>query len=117
VRRKLIFLLAFGALILGVFWFRTGDKPRLGSIYNRAASQLEAERNPVIVIPGVLGSKLVDPESGKVVWGAFGGDFIKPSTPDGVRLASVPMDEDTPIEEIRSPVVPDGALDRFKFTL
>lgn len=117
MRRKLIIFLAIGLFLAGLFVLRSRDTPRLGSIYSRAASQLEAERNPVIVVPGILGSKLVDPESGKVVWGAFGGDFIKPSTPEGARLASVPMDEDTPIDQITSPVVPDGALDRFKFTL
>ena len=33
------------------------------------------QRNPVIVIPGILGSRLVEESTGKVVWGAFAGDL------------------------------------------
>ena len=29
-------------------------------------------RNPVILIPGLLGSKLIDPQTGHTVWGKFG---------------------------------------------
>jgi pimeloyl-ACP methyl ester carboxylesterase len=89
------------------------DGPQLGKIYGRSAGHQEAERNPVIVIPGILGSRLVDSESGTVVWGAFGGGSADPSTPEGARLAALPMEEGTPVQDIRDTVVPDGALDRF----
>ena len=35
--------------------------PDLGGLYNRAARWRDHQRNPVIVIPGVLGSKRRDP--------------------------------------------------------
>jgi pimeloyl-ACP methyl ester carboxylesterase len=76
-----------------------------------------AERNPVIVIPGILGSRLLDAESGQIVWGAFGGGSIDPSTPEGARLAALPMEEGKPVTQIRDSVVPDGALDRFNLNL
>jgi hypothetical protein len=31
----------------------------------------EIERHPVIVIPGVLGSRLIEPETENVVWGRY----------------------------------------------
>ena len=93
------------------------NSPKLGRLYSRAASHLEAERNPVIVIPGILGSRLVDSDSGQVVWGAFGGGSINPSTPEGMRLAALPMSEGTPARDIRDMVIPDGALDRLNLNL
>ncbi len=44
--------------------------PDLGGIYNRAAKSHDAYRNPVIVMPGILGTRLVDPDSGRLIWGA-----------------------------------------------
>ena len=45
--------------------------PRLGEIYNRVAKHHDEHRNPVIVIPGILGSKLVEHLTGQIAWGAF----------------------------------------------
>jgi hypothetical protein len=93
---------------------RSGTASRLGGIYNEAARHHDAYRNPVIVIPGILGSKLVDPASGRVVWGAFSGDYADPSTPDGARLVAVPMIEGVPVEALDDGIVSDGALDRVR---
>jgi len=59
----------------------------------------------------------VDGESGQVVGGAFGGGSIDPSTPEGMRLAALPMKPGSPAQEIRDSVVPDGALDRLNLNL
>ena len=64
--------------------------PDLAAIYNDTARYHDPDQNPIIVIPGILGSKLVA-EDGKVVWGAFGGDASDPSTPAGKRRMSLPM--------------------------
>jgi len=48
-------------------------------------------RNPVVVIPGLLGTRLVDPDTGQVVWGAFGGGAASPKTPEGMRLLALPL--------------------------
>ena len=53
--------------------------PDLGGIYNRAARSDHATRNPIIVIPGILGSKLVDAETGQPVWGAFVTEAASPA--------------------------------------
>jgi hypothetical protein len=91
--------------------------PDLGGIYDAAAAQHDALRNPVIVIPGILGSKLVDEESGRVVWGAFAGGYANPERPDGARLVALPMTGGARLAERRDAVRPDGALDRLKVEL
>jgi hypothetical protein len=42
--------------------------PDLGTLYNRSAGYHGEQRNPVVLIPGIAGSKLVDSRSGRVVW-------------------------------------------------
>lgn len=91
--------------------------PNLGELYNRAASQHDELRNPVIVIPGILGSKLRDSSTGRVVWGAFSGGYADPGTADGARLVALPMLEGAPLRDLRDEVVPDGVLDRVKINV
>ncbi len=91
--------------------------PDLGGLYDREAQHHGAERNPVIVIPGILGSRLVDRESGRVVWGAFAGDYADPGRPDGARLVALPMREGVPLAQLGDEVSPDGALDRLRVSL
>ncbi len=88
--------------------------PDLGGIYSRAAAGSEDQRNPVIVIPGILGSRLVEKDTGRVVWGAFAGDFADPADPQGARLIAHPMGLGVPLYALRDDVVSDGALDRVK---
>jgi len=90
--------------------------PQLGTLYNRAAQYNHVERNPLIAIPGVLGSKLIDQESGKIVWGAYTKDYANPKNPEDARLIAIPMKEGVPLYELRNSVIPNGALDVFKIT-
>lgn len=91
--------------------------PPLGTLYSRAAAYHDQYRNPVIVIPGILGSRLVDPLSGTVVWGAFGGDYANPETQDGAQLLALPMQEGVALHSLRDHVVSNGALDRLRIDL
>jgi hypothetical protein len=91
--------------------------PALGPLYDQAARYLDEHRNPVIVIPGILGSRLRDEESGRVVWGAFAGSYANPETPDGARLVGLPMIEGVPLADLRDGVTPNGVLDRLKVSL
>ncbi|MEW6144720.1 MAG: hypothetical protein AB1598_06835 [Thermodesulfobacteriota bacterium] len=93
------------------------DPPDLGGIYTQAAMRSHEEGNPVIVIPGILGSKLRDGETGQLVWGAFDGGEADPETPEGARLIALPMKEGVPIDELTDSVRSDGALDRVKVKL
>lgn len=89
----------------------------LAAIYNRAAMAHGPEQNPVIVIPGILGSRLVDTDSGQVVWGAFGGGAARPDNPEGARLIALPMQPGVPLAEQTDQVATTGALDRVEFSL
>ena len=90
--RRRIWVTALAALAAGC---TAGSRnPDLGGLYDRAASHHDEHSNPVIVIPGILGSKLLDLESRQVVWGAFSGSFADPGTPEGARLVALPMRRD-----------------------
>ena len=88
--------------------------PDLAQIYDRSAQSHGPDRNPIIVIPGALGTRLKEAGSDQVVWGAFGGGYASPRTPEGRRLFALPMEEGTPLRELRDSVVTDGVLDRIQ---
>jgi hypothetical protein len=88
-------------------------EPDLSELYTRPARYHDELRNPVVVIPGILGSKLRDSKTGLQVWGAFGGGAIDPETPDGARAIALPMKEGVPLAELRDAVTPAGVLDRL----
>ena len=101
--------------------------PDLGGLYNREAQYHGVVRNPIVVIPGILGSKLsvaipgAEPAAdGTVpmttVWGAFGGDYADPRTPEGARQVALPLEEDGNLAA-RDDVQPNGVLDRLKVKL
>ena len=89
--------------------------PDLGNFYNELAQHRDPYRNPIIVIPGLMGSKLVDQDSGKIVWGAFGLGQVNPNTPKGARLVALPMAPGKKLKELQDNVKPAGALDRVVF--
>lgn len=84
----------------------------LAVLYNPAAQHHGVDRNPIIVIPGLLGSRLRDPASGQVVWGAFDGNAADPGTTLGARLVALPFTDlmTTPGAAVRA----DGVLDRVR---
>ncbi len=109
-------------LVLVSAWLTAGCTsavrgPELGGLYNRAAQEHGPDRAPVIVIPGILGSKLIDQPSGRIVWGAFADGYANPNRPDGARLLALPMAEGKTLAELTDQTVPDGALDRLKVSL
>ncbi len=105
---------AAGCLLFLLACRTTAETPNLAGLYSQAASYHGADRNPVIVIPGILGSKLVDAPTGRTVWGAFTGDYANPQKPDGARLLALPMEEGVPLGDLRDEVAPKGVLDRIK---
>lgn len=107
----------FGALLITSCAKTDYSQPDLGGLYNRAAARSHMEGNPVIVIPGILGSKLRDFESGQLVWGAFEKTTTNPETPEGARLIAIPMRKGIPISELTDNVHSDGALDIVKVSL
>jgi len=104
-----IALLAAGGLAAGCSPAR--PQPDLGVIYNEAAQQIGPERNPVVVIPGILGSKLEEPESMRPIWGAFVYGAADADTPEGARLVALPMEKGRPLSALKDEVEATEALD------
>ncbi|MEO0983095.1 MAG: hypothetical protein AAFX03_10635 [Pseudomonadota bacterium] len=102
------------APVLGSCAGSASPEPDLQILYERSAQYHMPDRNPVIVIPGILGSKLVDGDTGQVVWGAFDPEAVDPETPAGARLISLPIDGDRPLTELQDSVRADGVLDRVR---
>ena len=88
--------------------------PDLGGIYSRAAQLHGPGRNPVIVIPGILGSRLVDRDSGAVVWGTNLSGYADPRSAAGARLVALPLHDGPDVNDEHDAVVADGALDRLQ---
>ncbi len=104
-----------GWMVLGLLLAGCSSPPKapdLGGIYNHLARHEDPYRNPVILIPGLLGSKLVDPESEVMVWGAFGTGSLNPNKPDDARLFGLPMQPGKNLQELTDRVKPSGTLDR-----
>lgn len=91
--------------------------PDFGSIYNKSAQYQGMEKNPVIVIHGILGAKLVDSNSGRNVWGEFSGSAFLPHDAEGMRMFSFPMEFDVPLHELKDSIIPRGALENIEVQL
>jgi len=104
-------------IVVGMGCTSSQPTPDFSRIYDRAAQYHGVERNPVILIPGILGSKLVHSPTGTTVWGAFSGDYANPTTPQGARRVAVPMGEGRPLSALQDSVRPNGALDRVKVSV
>lgn len=107
------YLSALWTLLLLVGCSSSARHPGLLRHYEEAAASHGQRINPIIVIPGIMGSKLVDESSGKVVWGTYGIGAIRHSSPQGMRTMSLPMGQDRSLSALTDDVAPDGALDRL----
>ncbi len=102
--------LTLGVILLGLGCAVTRPHAKLGAIYDEAAQAPDFTRNPIIVIPGILGSRLVDDESGELVWGKFDKvRFFRRTTAD-VSAIALPMREGVPLDQLRDSIRSDGTL-------
>ena len=85
----------------------------LNRIYSKAASSHRKEINPVIVIPGILGSKIIDDLSGKSIWGNFSEDFLSYKKSSHLTRIALPV-HGTGQQASASP---DGALSSIHFRI
>lgn len=91
--------------------------PDFGGLYSRAAEFEGPTRNPVVVIPGILGSTLRQHGTERVVWGTFSGSYANPSHSDGAQLVAHPMRVGAPLHELVDDVYASGALDRVRLSI
>jgi hypothetical protein len=91
--------------------------PDLAKLYNQAAAYRGIDRNPVILIPGTAGTRLIEPHSGRIAWGVFGTDDGNPEKPEGAALIALPMREGVPLAELVDDVIPENAIVHFEAKL
>ena len=125
-KSKLVFLIAVCSV--GGFFARpwierlipggTLEKPvpELGTIYQRSATQANTIRNPVIVIPGMMGSKLRHIDADRTVWGVFDDESIDPSVAEDIRLIACPIDG-TDLDNFDDGIRPTGVLGTLKINI
>ncbi|MGF1474498.1 MAG: esterase/lipase family protein [Geminicoccaceae bacterium] len=93
------------------------DQPELGELYSQAAKVNDLDRNPIIVIPGILGSRLKSGEDDRVVWGSFVGSYADPRVPADVEVIGLPMAPGAALDQLQDEVEPDGVLDSIRVSL
>jgi len=86
--------------------------PDLGGLYNNLVQNESPYRNPVILIPGFLGSRLIERDSKGVAWGSFGIKRTNPNTEKGSRRIALPMQMGKTLKDLRDNTIPAGALDK-----
>jgi len=91
--------------------------PDLGGLYNSLVQNESPYRNPVVVIPGLMGSRLVEAQSHNVVWGAFGSGSVNPNSVHGAQLIGLPMAKGGKLNQLKDDIIPAGALDRAIISL
>ena len=94
---------------------KLGRQVGLGEIYNDLAQLPDTERNPVIVIPGILGSRLMDRQTGEVAWGEMGLGGVSPLKTRSLTELALPMQVGVPLHQLHDQVQPDGTLDQVVF--
>jgi pimeloyl-ACP methyl ester carboxylesterase len=93
------------------------DVPNLGGLYTDLANTDDPDRNPIIVIPGVLGSKLVDTDSGIIAWGEIGRGLENPKKDEEIRRIALPIHEGKTFQDLRDNVIAESALESIKLTI
>ena len=66
--------------------------------------------NPVILLPGLFGSKLVVPGSGRSVWGDFSDGMADPMSAEGAQLFAFPMEPGKSLDKLDPLSEVDGTL-------
>lgn len=107
------FLAAALALVASCGSVQVG--PPIAEIYRSSA--LMETRNPVIVVHGILGARLVQRSTKKIVWGAFTADSVDPNTAAGACTLALPCDahdQTRPYDVDAQDVYADGPLDQLR---
>ncbi len=86
----------------------------LAAIYNQRAQSADHLRNPVILIPGIMGSQLRDDETGRTIWGISIFQNADPRTVEGAQALALPMAEGLPLGRLRDSVTAFEVLDRVQ---
>ena len=112
---RLVVLLCCLGMLSGCQSLQQRRQVSLGEIYNDLAKLPDYERNPVIVIPGILGSQLVDNQTGEIVWGEMGPSGVSPLKTRSLTELALPMQVGVPLHQLHDQVKQNGPLDQITF--
>ncbi len=98
-------------------WRAQVDPADIEGLYGRAAREGIARRNPLIVIPGIMGSQLIDSAARRPVWGDFRDRFARPWKKGEAGSIALPMQMGTPLERLQGVARPSGSLTRVRGTI
>ncbi|RLA17677.1 MAG: hypothetical protein DRQ62_14700 [Gammaproteobacteria bacterium] len=90
--------------------------PGLDSIieYEHQIRQSSSRQNPIIVIPGILGSNIVTLENKKTLWGDFGKSLADPKADKNLRMIALPMERGKTLDQLQGESAIDGSLRYIK---
>jgi len=95
--------------------FQEYKKPLYGKVAEKTVRYEGIARNPVIIVHGFLGSKLIDPKTRKNVWGDFRmSDDLEKLPPERSRSLAVPMTPGRALNNLKSSAVVKGLLEDAK---
>ena len=95
--------------------FKEYEKPIYGEVAEKLIKYEGIARNPVIIVHGFLGAKLVDPKTGQNVWGNFRlSDDITEFPPERCRNLAVPMTFGRSLTKLDGSAVVQGLMEDAK---
>ena len=80
-------------------------------------SLCQGGQNPVVLIPGTVGSRLVDSKTGFVAWGEFSSQAANGWTLKAIQGMAFPMVPDVPLSQLNDGIRSDGPLDIVPVTI
>jgi len=89
----------------------------LKKIYGVAAKNHSIHRNPVIIIPGILGSELYDTQTKGVLWGVYDNNYEGLKSPESIRSIALPMKQGAPLRSLKDSVIATKTLDKLRFRI
>ncbi|MEM8758140.1 MAG: hypothetical protein AAGF47_10215 [Planctomycetota bacterium] len=92
--------------------------PSLSELYGHAVDQDAGSRNPVIVMPGIMGSVIQHVTSGKTLWGGpERNDFADPTDDEQLRLVSHPMQPGATLRDMTDGTRISGTVTKLRAKL
>ncbi|WP_428353935.1 hypothetical protein [Methyloprofundus sp.] len=82
--------------------------------YEQQIRRSSFKQNPIIVIPGILGSNLASLENDNTLWGDFGKSFADPKVDENLRMITLPMQMGKTLDQLQSKSKVDGSLRYLK---
>lgn len=82
--------------------------------YEHQIRKTGSYKNPIIVIPGILGSNLIEAQKEKSLWGSFDNSFANPKADKNLRLIALPMERGKTLDQLQGLAKADGSLRYIK---